>query len=389
MQGKYDASPYCEPWLGKVANGYGCAAASAVQGFKERTFWDRCAMQSPEHAATNPSRSARLQATENRPYRKPWSAASVAIFILSLLFFVTGVLAGIMYRRLDADPVWIMLLVPFSFGMTGALVLFHFLNSSARIENGAYKVGGAAAGFIVLFGSFYHLTRQPFLDEVEWYQINNSALSSRMKSMMEAYNKVQTWHNSSINDVADSSIKDLNSQLWRLASGTYEVSADELWKHLQPLIKGAEKKYYATQYVLPETFWRQYWSTAYFQLNIEAAKRNVDLVRIFIIDPKDGQEQIITDLIQRHLENGLNIRIIDKRLLHKTFKSEDLNDILIVDDKIAGILLLEKGGGFNKVQFSVDPHTIAIRNDNFERLRGVSMSFEDWKAALTKEGFAK
>jgi hypothetical protein len=79
-------------------------------------------------AISRPCRTTRIR-TERA------SIGTLSIFVLSLLFFATGVSVGIMYRRLDIDPVWVLLLVPFSFGMTGALVLFYFLHSSASLEN--------------------------------------------------------------------------------------------------------------------------------------------------------------------------------------------------------------------------------------------------------------
>jgi hypothetical protein len=318
--------------------------------------------------------------TRREDSRDSTSIITLSVFILSVMFFVTGVSIGILYRRLGADPIWILLMVPFSFGMTGALVLFHFLHSSARLSNSIYSIGGAAAGFIILFGTFYHVTKEPFLDEMEWYKIHNNSLSPKIVSLLYAFNKIQNLHNDTINKIAYSGVDSLNKNFWQWSTGTYEIDANELWLYLKPLIQNAKSTYYATQYVLPETFWNQYWSEAYFKLNIQAVRnRNIDLVRIFIVNSKGSQseQRTLDDLIMKHVENGINIRIIDEATYN--YDTADLRDILIVDNQLAGVLKLEKGGRFNKVEFSVDPEVVEQRRRNFERLRDTSMTYDEWR----------
>jgi len=56
----------------------------------------------------------------------------------------------------------------FLLSLTGAIVLFKFLKSSALIKNEKYKAGGAIAGFIILFGvifgSYYELKKNKIAD---------------------------------------------------------------------------------------------------------------------------------------------------------------------------------------------------------------------------------
>jgi len=210
-------------------------------------------MSGTPQVSSTPHRQSRVHRTAlSRSQRA--SLTTFSIFVLSLLFFVTGISAGIMYRRLDIDPVWVLLMVPFSFGMTGSLVLFNFLHSSATIENNVYKVGGALAGFIVLFGIFYQVTKGPFLEELDWYKVNSSHLSDKLLSMTYAYNKIEALKSNPISNIANESIETLNTNLSQLAKGTYTINANELWFYLEPLITKAKSKYYATQYVLPKNF---------------------------------------------------------------------------------------------------------------------------------------
>jgi hypothetical protein len=179
--------------------------------------------------------------TPHSPQRA--TITTLSILTLSLLFFITGTISGIEYRQLNADPILILLVVPFSLAMTGALVLFYFLHSSAKAENAVYKVGGAIAGFVVLFGSFYSLTKEPFLDELNWYKAASSPLSSQLISMAIAYDKINKHDNSSLTEIGASAVNNVNADLWHLAQGTYSVDETDLWTHLKPLIKHAKSTY--------------------------------------------------------------------------------------------------------------------------------------------------
>jgi hypothetical protein len=123
----------------------------------------------------------------------------------------------------------------------------------------------------------------------------------------------------------------------------------------------------------------------YFNFNVDAVKnRHVDLMKIFIIDPKDSQHQrdLLNDLIKKHIDNGIGVRIIDKSIYSQKYDPTDLQDMLIVDDQVSGLLLLERGGQFHKVEFSIDPETVASRGRNFERLLEISMTYDTWRNRL-------
>jgi hypothetical protein len=306
------------------------------------------------------------------------------VFTLALIFFISALGLILAYRHVELDPIWVLLFVPFSLAMTGALILFYFLSSSASISRDSYKVGGAAAGFLVMFSVFYDLSRQPFLAETAFYKIYQSSLGGKLNPVIDSYSEISNFHNETINKIADSAIQSLRTTFEQLSHGTYTIDADELPTYLMPMIIGSKKSYYATQYVFPEKFWGQYWAEKYFEENVKAVKqRHVDVRRIFVIDPTDGsiQKQLLDDLIKRHVENGIPIRLLEKSQYLKAHNDDDLRDILIVDEQVAGILLLNKGGSFNQVEFSIDPNTIERRQRNFDRLLASSISYEDWKSS--------
>ena len=125
------------------------------------------------------------------------------VFTLALIFLRISALGLILaYRHVELDPIWVLLFVPFSLAMTGALILFYFLNSSASISRDSYKVGGAAAGFLVMFSVFYDLSRQPFLAETAFYKIYQSSLGGKLNPVIDSYSEISTFHNETINKIA-------------------------------------------------------------------------------------------------------------------------------------------------------------------------------------------
>src|SRR5262249_16869686 len=150
------------------------------------------------------------------------------------------------HRPFNLDPVWVLLFVPFSLGMTGALILFHFLSSSASINRDAYKIGGAIAGFMVLFTTFYNLSRQPFLAETAFSRFSQTSFRDKISPIADRYNDIVSLNNETINKIADASVQTLRATFEQLSHGTYTVDADELPTYLLPMVRGAKKSFHAT-----------------------------------------------------------------------------------------------------------------------------------------------
>ncbi|UGX89847.1 hypothetical protein G6321_00002645 (plasmid) [Bradyrhizobium barranii subsp. barranii] len=308
------------------------------------------------------------------------------VFLLAIMFFGAAIVLVLGAKYLQIDPVWELLAVPFNLAMTGALILFYFLTSSATIDRQIYKVGGAIAGFLVLFTLFYNLSREPFLSESAVIKFAQNPLSKRFLQISDRYDEIGKLKNETLTKIADSAVQNLRTTFDQLAQGTYVVNAEELPTYLLPMIKNARHSFHATQYVFPEKFWGQYWANKYFDENIKAVKeRKVDLLRIFIMAPADGPQQakVIDDLIQKHIQNGISLRLIDREQYLKSHNNndDDLQDVLIVDDQLSGFLLLNRFGNFNRVEFSINRDIIDQRKRNFDRLLASSMSYEEWKAS--------
>jgi hypothetical protein len=200
------------------------------------------------------------------------------------------------------------------------------------------------------------------------------------------------FQNETINKIADASVQSLRATFEQLSHGTYTVDADELSTYLLPMIRGSKNSYHATQYVTPERFWGQYWAQKYFDENIAAIRdRHVDLLRIFIIDPADGpaQYELLDNLMKKHIDEKIPVRIIEKDEYLKSHNQidDDLRDLVIVDGQLSGIILLNKGGSFNRIEFSIDKEVVERRQRNFDRLLASSITYDD-RRGITKQRFA-
>jgi hypothetical protein len=114
--------------------------------------------------------------------------SSSIVFVLAIIFLITAIGLVFLYRRLDLDPVWVLLFVPFSLAMTGALILFHFLSSSAAINRNAYRVGGAIAGFLVLFS---------VLQSIQWtlVKLAKTPFGTKIMPVADRYDEILTLKN--------------------------------------------------------------------------------------------------------------------------------------------------------------------------------------------------
>ena len=303
------------------------------------------------------------------------------IFILSLVLLLTGVVIGVFHRYIDTEMAIVMLLVFFTLSLSSALMLFYFLTSTAHIEKGVYSVGGAAAGFIVVFTMLFYWFKDPAMYENKFYALANSEIVKELYEVAQSYNNIVIGNNKAIKHIANTSIAKTRSIFNDLGNGEYLISSYDLPIYLMPMVDNAKHSYLATQYVLPDKFWEQLWAEQYFQKNVAAVKnRGIDLRRIFILDSSEARKQkdILEELMRKHVNSNLDIRIIFKDALPGSADGLNLKDFVIADKDITGTLILNRDGGFSEVEFSTDQVLINKRIRQFESLWALSMSYNNW-----------
>ena len=331
-----------------------------------------------------------LQEEQNhQPHISPGRHIDYVITILSFVFFATGLSIAIAHPKLGMVQAWAVFTASFCFSMTGTVITYYFLSSNAQIEETWIKIGGAGAGFLCLFwvlvSQLHAMLPAP---ESQPALALPAEIEKDIQAIVTNYENIDQFHNATIKNIARNSIRGVKRTFGELASGTYTIEASDLPIYLMPLIDNAKKTYWATQYVLPTTFWDQYWSKTYFDKNVTAVtERKIDLLRIFILDTSETkpQKEVLDALINKHAAAGLKVLILDRDEYEKRYGSEDLVDMLLIDDELSGILLLEKGGKFSKVQFSVDQQTINERKQRLLRLISFSSDYKTWVKKYHKE----
>jgi hypothetical protein len=219
------------------------------------------------------------------------------------------------------------------------------------------------------------------LNENALYELAVSDDITWLRTVVESHARVKQFNNQTLHEIADSTLESTAETLSKLSLGKYTVKTDDLSVYILPLIKHAKRSYHATQYMLPERFWTQYWAKNYMDLNIDAVKyRKVDVTRIFILsdDQTAKEKDILEALMKQHNDNGITCRIVRKEDFPD---ADDLKDFVIADDEIEGTLVASASGGQeNSVEFSINPQDVQTTKLLWQDLYDNSMTYADWKA---------
>jgi hypothetical protein len=145
---------------------------------------------------------------------------SLLIVGLSIVFLAVALGFIVLSTSGNIAAAWLVLIVPFCLSIVGSLVLFHFLASSAQIEHSSYKVGGAVAGFVVLFGLLTHAISQPLQSELALYQLVHSSAKETLVTIATADETIRNLNNPVINAIAASTLNTARDTFTALAKGT-------------------------------------------------------------------------------------------------------------------------------------------------------------------------
>lgn len=129
----------------------------------------------------------------------------------------------------------------------------------------------------------------------------------------------------------------------------YKIDKNDIGTIALSLIDYANKSIYATSYVNEEEWWRKEWGKTYLDANKKAIERGVKIERTFIF-PDEKSFERSRDI----LENNCKVGVLVKYLYKDVFE-----DIIIVDDKFAGLLALDAR--------NMDGITLSNRQDFMEK----------------------
>lgn len=294
--------------------------------------------------------------------------------------FLVALAVALAHRSLNMEATLALFLVAFSLALVGALVLFHLLSSTAQINRTSYKLGGAAAGFVILLVLFYKLLGVPFANENKLYRLATDEDTDRYIQIADDKTRVKRLKSPWLNKIAEDTLYSTQSTFNALSIGKFVIRADETPLYLTPLVEGVKRSYHATSLVSPDTFWNQPWAKAYSKANYDAVqRRKVDVTRIFILRHglTPAKVQGLTTLMQEQAKNGITVRVLAEDQYRGN--REDLQDFLLADDQVVGQLTIDNPQDiYATIDFSVDAKAIREYTQRWQNLLDSSMTLSDW-----------
>jgi hypothetical protein len=168
-----------------------------------------------------------------------------------------------------------------------------------------------------------------------------------MQSLNQAAEKVKLSDNEVMQRNFETFLTPLRLTLDEYGQGNFTVPSSEMADYAPLLIKTAKAEVFATSAVTPDKWWGTPMGRAYALANYDAVKaHNLKITRVFLV--KDDQElKTLLPLIQAHLSHGISACYLYKR----TLDQDADRDLVSVDDKIAGELVLRGNEGFQEARF--------------------------------------
>lgn len=180
---------------------------------------------------------------------------------------------------------------------------------------------------LVLFIDFRHELLIELNDLSEAAKINELvSFHKRRKSFHRAFEDYSSIIDMNIPlfiDRADEAVVEFSNELHNLQSGKLDVPADQVQIKGAWILKNLKKKGFATALVRLDNFWLPESGQYYQSEVIKAAKRGLDLTRIFLIDnPENRISENFISIIGEQIDAGVNVRLCF---------TKDLPDDMIVD----------------------------------------------------------
>jgi hypothetical protein len=168
-----------------------------------------------------------------------------------------------------------------------------------------------------------------------------------MQSLNQASEKVKLSESEMMRRSFQGFLTPLRERLDEYAQGTFIIRSSEMSEYAPLLITTAKSEVFATSAVTPDKWWGTSMGRAYAQANYDAVQtRGVKITRVFLV--KDDKElQTLLPLIREHLFHKISACYIYKR----TLDQDSDQDLVSVDDKVAGELVLRGSEGFQEARF--------------------------------------
>jgi hypothetical protein len=310
------------------------------------------------------------------------------LVVVALVIFLVALAVAIvlLWRPLQIPTIFASLLVHFSLSIAASIVLFEILSSRASLRDSNWTLGGAAAGFFIVFTAFWALTQEELerLDPLNG--IENEAFLEGLRGAAESLARVEAANEAPIPGLAERLIERAAQRLDDLADGTYRVPIRDLTAEVIPLIEQTEASYYAIQNQIPDRFWESADAGAFLEKNRQAARReNVEVLRIFVV--RGSWDPCVTVRMRRYVQLHEDLGIPVHVVVREEFEAKggvaaDLSDIVVFDERLSGAIEYSQDGEPVMAEFTVRREDVRTRREQFERVRRASRAGGVWRKSV-------
>jgi hypothetical protein len=165
-------------------------------------------------------------------------------------------------------------------------------------------------------------------------------------------------------NVFDTETDEFKTTLTSIQNHGMEIQKEKAMLFGESVFNSAKKSVLTTSYVSPTSWWLTTEGNAYFLKNEAALRRNVHISRIFIFSSESELKEL-KPILQKQRSAGVTVYTI----LASKLPGRMSRDIIIVDDRLVGELILDKDTrDFSKVIVNVDPKEVGRVQDAWNDL---------------------
>lgn len=166
---------------------------------------------------------------------------------------------------------------------------------------------------------------------------------------MKSNEKINDLHNPAFDNLYQNKLFEFKNYISNVSNGIFIVTKEEIGDFSTELIQKAQKSIIATSYIKKSNWWDTPWGKEYEAINYKLAKKGIIITRYFIFSTKEEYENSIS-FLEKQEENGIKVY----HILSNQINGDYNQDVILIDDKIGGKLLLNPDKEMTKAEMIID-----------------------------------
>lgn len=322
-------------------------------------------------------------------------ADQIQVAFLMLSAGVLLVCAGLLYRDgsdRDIDIKLRNVYISVVLALLVSIVVFAFMISTASVEYQSYSLGGAAAGFFVMFGLLHYALPRTSESELN-KQIrglpseDRDLLNTLVDNLQSA--KSDSEELSPEEEVRKGATLVLKKEIQDWSRRTFRVRSTEVHQYLKSMRdKYDVSEFLAVSVAFPEEFWDDDGTVSeYLEWQRDLLRKHVAVRRIFVLTLYESVEQKnhLKQLMDDHVSGNPPIPIsIVNRWDHRKDRGVKFEHLMVMSlksgEQISGLMNLDEIGRVVSVQFSWDEETVRKTRETYSHIykRRFRETYENW-----------